>query len=110
MGKLVLAENLLKNLSNLPPDGWISIQAVRSMIEREPEADLKEELAKRGKIISSKHVYIKLLKCPTCGKYPQKQKSALTDKPKYYCTCRDTGWCRSDDNARREWNRMVNDG
>lgn len=109
MGKLVLAENLLKNLSNLPPDGWMSVQAVRSMIESEPEADLKEELAKRGKTISKKHVYVPILKCPTCGRGPKKAYSPVTHKPKYYCRCRETNWGKCDDDARREWNRMVSE-
>lgn len=107
MGKLVLADNLLNQLSDRPPDGWISIQAVRAMIESEPEADLKEELKRRGFVISRKHVYIRISKCPICGKPPKKAYSPATNKPKYYCEDMETNWCRCDDAARKEWNWLC---
>ena len=39
MTVLINKEHLLSQLENRPPDGWISVQAVRAMIEKEPEAE-----------------------------------------------------------------------
>ena len=37
MTMLINKENLLRQLDDRPPDGWISVQAVRAMIDGEEE-------------------------------------------------------------------------
>ena len=43
---LINKDHLLSQLSDRPPDGWISVQAVRRMIEQEPEAEEAKMLEK----------------------------------------------------------------
>lgn len=43
---LINKDHLLHQLDGRPEDGWISVQAVRSMIEKEPEAEEAKMLEK----------------------------------------------------------------
>lgn len=57
---IINKEHLLSQLENRPPDGWISVQAVRAMIEQEEE--------KTGRWIYNHNEYDdSTYECSSCG-------------------------------------------
>lgn len=76
---LINKDHLLSQLSDRPPDGWISVQAVRAMIEEEPEAVktgewIQEDIIKvyeaPKNIHSVPHSYfLAIAQCSNCNCY-----------------------------------------
>lgn len=105
---LINKDHLLSQLSDRPSDGWISITAVKAMIEDSTATleDLREEAKRRGMRLYKYQPYVPLLRC-RCGRKPAWYRS-IGNHIKYACMCgKETEWCRSDKEARTQWNRMV---
>ena len=69
--------------------------------------ELKAEAAKHGYNLVKKQHYVRLNKCPVCGRRPALMVSAVTGKKRYYCCKIHSEWIKGEENARMAWNQVT---
>lgn len=68
--------------------------------------ELKAEAKRQGYGLHKLQPYVPLLRC-RCGRKPAWYRS-IGNHIKYACMCgKETEWCRSDKEARKVWNKMM---
>lgn len=106
------ADKLLQKLDDRPSDAFISIHALKTLINESVSQEgmtlekIKEEARKQGYALHKRQKYIPLLPCPICGKRPRQW---FTNMGTVWYGCKDqrTESLKHDKMAREAWNRMV---